>query len=71
MKLNWYASRDIPEYWIIDPDDRTFERFVLTKGTYALGQNASENETVRPKSFRGLVLNLSELWQPARKRRRK
>lgn len=71
VKLNWYAHREIPEYWIIDPEGRTFERFVLGKGTYALAQNASDNDIVRPKSFRGLAVNLSDLWQPVRKRRRK
>ena len=71
VKLNWYAHREVPEYWIIDPEGRTFERFVLAKGIYTLAQNAADDDIVRPKSFRGLVLNLSELWQPVRKRRRK
>jgi Uma2 family endonuclease len=71
VKLNWYAQREIPEYWIVDPEGKTFERFVLVKGTYALAQNASNDDIVRPKSFRGLAVNLSDLWPPVRKRRRK
>src|SRR5262249_32978433 len=34
IKLGYYQSVAVPEYWIIDPDARTVERLVLVAGAY-------------------------------------
>ncbi len=60
-KLNYYRSIGVPEYWLIDPFDRTFARFVLVDGNYVIEIFDSE-DTVRPNTFAGLEIALPELW---------
>jgi Uma2 family endonuclease len=61
-KLRWYARLGIPEYWLIDPADRTLERLVLREGMYAIAESLADDETFRPPSFEGLEIPLSKLW---------
>jgi Uma2 family endonuclease len=71
VKLRWYAQLKIPEYWIIDPEARTLERLVLKGGTYTLADGMVDDDVLRPKTFRGLVVPLSQLWKPTTRKRRR
>ena len=62
-KLTWYAQIGVPEYWIVDPMQRTLERMVLADGRYSIA-DALEGEAIfRPASFEGLELPLAKLWR--------
>ena len=62
-KLQWYASIGVPEYWLVDPADRTLERFVLgTDGFYGVRESLTDDAIFRPESFPGLEIPLAELW---------
>lgn len=61
-KLDWYASIGVPEYWIIDTEARTIERFVLDGESYRAAQHAEGDVLFRPKAHRGLVIDLKALW---------
>ncbi len=60
-KLNWYASIGVPEYWLIDPEGRTLERFVLS-GSHYIDEPHGQDELFGPDTFPGLTINLADLW---------
>lgn len=61
-KVDWYASIGVPEYWIIDTEARSIERLALAGNTYRIAQHAEGDVVFRPKSFRGLSIDLRALW---------
>jgi Uma2 family endonuclease len=61
-KLRWYAQREVPEYWLVDPQARTLERLVLREGSYVIAASLADDETFRPESFDGLEIPLVKLW---------
>jgi Uma2 family endonuclease len=62
LKSRWYAAIGVPEYWIVDPDARTLESFVLQDGRWVLATTAAGSETFSPPSFPGLAVSGDELW---------
>ncbi|MDQ3035185.1 MAG: Uma2 family endonuclease [Myxococcota bacterium] len=61
-KVDWYASIGVPEYWIVDVDDRVIQRLVLRGKHYLIAQSAVEDEVFRPESMAGLEIPLATLW---------
>ena len=62
VKLRYYASIRVPEYWVIDPEARTLERLELAKSTYVIADVAEEAETFSSPAFAGLEIPLARLW---------
>jgi Uma2 family endonuclease len=62
-KLAWYASIGVPEYWIIDPVERTLERLVLQGTKYLVAEVLCDDALFCPETFEGLEIPLGTLWQ--------
>jgi Uma2 family endonuclease len=56
-----YERFGIPEYWIVDPANRTVEVFTLKEGEYQLFSFASEKGTVTSKVIEGFAVEISQI----------
>lgn len=54
-----YELREIPEYWIVDPDDRYLYQLRLVEGRYV---ESAHTESVTTALLEGAELSLAELW---------
>ena len=61
-KASLYARFGVRCYWIIDPDERTFEGFELEGAAYRLVTRRQGDETVRAEPFPNLSIALPTLW---------
>ena len=60
LKKARYARGGVPEYWIMDLDERVVEQFVLKGEEYRfLGTHCN---TIVPQSMEGLRIELAEIW---------
>ena len=61
-KLQQYAKAGIRYYWIVDPQQRTFEAYTLAGKSYRSHVKASGNAVVHAKPFVDLAIPLQKLW---------
>jgi Uma2 family endonuclease len=61
-KAQLYARHNVPNYWLIDPDQRTFEAYELVIDHYDMTASARDAELFDPLLFPGLSILLSDLW---------
>lgn len=61
-KRRWYAEAGVPNYWLLDPYQRTLDCLVLVDADYRVEQAARDGDEVRPSLFPGLVIPLAQLW---------
>src|SRR5262249_39521975 len=61
-KLQLYARYGIANYWIVDPEARTVEAYVLAGDAYRLEKRGTEPETVSLPPFASLAIDLAMLW---------
>lgn len=63
-KRRWYAEFGVANYWILDPFQQTLNCLKLQDGVYINDASGKAADQVRPSLFPGLVLRLSEIWDP-------
>lgn len=61
-KAQEYAAFGVRFYWLIDPDDRTFEIFELQAGAHYLRVRAASEGSIDVPGCEGLRLDLDALW---------
>ena len=60
-KFQLYAQAGVGEYWIVDPEMRIVELFVLRKGAYELLGKYGVGELVRSEILSGFKVNVEEI----------
>jgi Uma2 family endonuclease len=61
-KAQLYARFGVPNYWIVDPDARSIESFVLENAAYRLHAKGANDETIALPPFLDLSLRLGTIW---------
>jgi Uma2 family endonuclease len=61
-KKTLYQRYGVQEYWIVDPDARTLERYVLTPGGYGAPEPYAASDGLGSPLFPGLVIALPEVF---------
>jgi len=61
-KLPIYARENVPHVWLVDPDGKTLEVFVLDGDTYRLVATHGGDAVVRAVPFDAIELELAALW---------
>ena len=61
QKKALYEQFGLPEYWIVDPESRTLEVFVLVNGGYQLHGKGVGAESVGSKLLAGFAVSFNEL----------
>jgi Uma2 family endonuclease len=62
VKRRWYAEAHIPNYWLLDAQQRTLDCLVLDGPDYRPDQSGRDDAELRPSLFPGLVIPLGQLW---------
>jgi len=60
LKRNRYERAGVSELWLVDPDTRTVEQFVLRGKVYAAPFIATTRVSLRV--LRGITIDLNEVW---------
>ncbi|MGE5558819.1 MAG: Uma2 family endonuclease [Bacillota bacterium] len=63
QKMRIYQKAQVQHYWLVDPDEKTFECFALKDGVYALVASGMDQDAVEHPDFKGLSISLKDLWQ--------
>jgi Uma2 family endonuclease len=62
-----YAAAGIPEYWIIDPEEKRITVLVLNGDRYQKLGEFGEGETASSALLSGFAVDVSEVWRSARR----
>jgi Uma2 family endonuclease len=61
-KFKAYQEAGVPEYWMVDPDDRTVEVYILRDGRYLQLCRGGVGDVVRSEVVEGFRLAVAELF---------
>jgi Uma2 family endonuclease len=62
VKFNAYQEAGVPEYWMVDPDARTVEVYVLKDGRYAELCRGGVGDVVGSVAVQGFKLKVADLF---------
>ena len=61
-KLPIYAAHGVTHCWLLDPNDKTLEVFILSGTTYKVGPTFTDNNPVTAPPFEAHTFDLGLLW---------
>jgi Uma2 family endonuclease len=62
VKLAEYARAGVPEYWLVDPRDRTVRIYTLAGDAYTLAATASDCQAARSATIEGFEVAAGDLF---------
>ena len=62
-KLNLYAKHGVPEYWIVDPKNKTVERYVRKHSSLTLRETLRDEETLTMIALPGFSCPVSDIFK--------
>jgi Uma2 family endonuclease len=62
QKMQIYQKARIKHYWLVNPEEKTLECFVLRDDGYTLIASGMDEDTVEHPEFKDLVISLEKLW---------
>jgi Uma2 family endonuclease len=60
LKRDIYERANVPEYWIVDPDEHVVEQFVMQNGKYELAGSHGKKVTVA--TIDNVTIDLTKVW---------
>ena len=61
-KFNLYRQTGVKEYWIVDPNNKTVETYILENGYYVAQERAFEDKTLKVNVLEGCVIDLKDVF---------
>lgn len=62
QKMRIYQKAQVKHYWLVNPEERTLECFVLRDGSYSLLASGMDEDIVEHPDFTDLIISLEKLW---------
>lgn len=62
IKFEDYALHGITEYWIVNPDEKSIEQYLLKEKAYHLHQKLTESGLLKSKVVPGFTLEIAEVF---------
>ena len=59
--MTLYAEHGVPYYWIVDPESRSVEAYILTGAAYALAGHVTSEPAALPP-FSDLMVDPAAIW---------
>jgi Uma2 family endonuclease len=63
IKMQDYAAHNVQEYWLIDPDERTVEQYLLNEGIFSLHLKLNEEGTPHSQVIQGFSIPIKSIFQ--------
>ena len=61
-KFSLYQRAGVKEYWIVDPESKAVQSFVLEDGRYSVKEYGTAGDTMRVSVLEDCVIDLSEVF---------
>ena len=61
-KFSLYQRAGVREYWIVDPNSRVVQSFVLEDGRYSVNEFGTAGDKMKVNVLEGCVIDLSEVF---------
>ena len=62
VKFSLYQRAGVREYWIIDPDSKTVQSFILEDGHYSVKEFGTAGDKIKVNVLEDCMMDLSQVF---------